>query len=89
MVGSVDLPYGRIYDLDLAITNSNRAPFSPDWFVFGQDNYFSFWLCYKRNNNCGHYFTYWDHESGLEIEAPIWDDLLSFLKEMDEESKED
>lgn len=87
-IGSIDLPYGRIYDVDLAIRKSQRAPFAPDWFVFGQDNYSSFWLCYKGDNDYGCYFIYWDHESGLEIEEPIWEDLLLFLKEVEENSDE-
>ncbi len=76
---SADLPYGRIYDLDTALRQSGKSPFSPDWFVFGQDNYFSFWLCTKGKADEGLYFTYWDHESGLEIEEPAWEDLLTFL----------
>ncbi len=82
---SADLPYGRIYDLDTALRQSGKSPFSPDWFVFGQDNYFSFWLCTKGKADEGLYFTYWDHESGLEIEEPAWEDLLTFLKEVEED----
>lgn len=82
---SADLPYGRIYDLDTALRQSEKSPFSPDWFVFGQDNYFSFWLCTKGKADEGLYFTYWDHESGLEIEEPAWEDLLTFLKEVEED----
>ncbi len=88
-VGSVDLPYGIICNLDLAIKISASDPFSQEWFVFGGDNYFSYWLCYKGENEEGHYFTYWDRESGMDIEPPIWDDLLTFLKEVEEDSKEE
>lgn len=88
-IGSVDLPYGRIYDIDLALANSKRMPFYPNWFVFGQDNYTSFWICTKKDNVDGCYFTYWDHDSGLDIEEPVWEDLLSFLKEMEEDSEID
>ena len=84
-IRSVDLPYGRIYDLDLALRTSKKAPFFPNWFVFGQDNYFCFWLCFKGTDSNGYYFTYWDHESGLEIEEPVWEDLLSFLKAVEED----
>lgn len=84
----VELPYGRIYDLDTALRQSRKAPFSPDWFVFGQDNYFCFWLCLKGKADDGLSFTYWDHESGLDIEEPVWEDLLSFLTEMEEESED-
>lgn len=83
----VDLPYGRIYDVDTACRQSQRAPFSPDWFVFGQDNYFCFWLCRRGETDDGLYFTYWDHESGTGIEEPVWADLFSFLREVQEENQ--
>ena len=88
-IKSVDLPFGRIYNLELALRNSKKNPFYPNWFVFGQDNYFNFWLCSKKENKNGCYYTYWDHESGLDIEEPVWEDLLSFLKEMEEDSKDE
>ncbi len=71
----------------LKCNNTNykeRILFSPDWFVFGEDHYFCLWLCYKGEDCDGHCFTCWDHESGLEIDEPVWRDLLSFLKEMEE-----
>lgn len=85
-IESAALPYGSIYNIDSAIKLSKRSPFFPNWFVFGKDNYFSYWLCYKGDNSDGCYFTSWDHESGLEIDEPVWEDLLSFLKEMEEDS---
>lgn len=87
VIGSAELPFGTIYDLDTAIKVSERAPFFPDWFVFGQDPYSSYWLCYKGENEEGLSFTYWDHASGLGIEPPVWEDLLSFLKEMEEDNE--
>lgn len=87
-IKKVDLFFGRIFDSELAIKNSSKEPFYPNWFVFGQDNYFNFWLCARNKSNDGCYFTYWDHESGLEIEEPTWDDLLSFLKEIEEENSD-
>ncbi len=84
---SAIMPYGIIYDLELALNNSKRAPFFPDWFVFGQDNYSCFWLCWKGESDDGCYFTYWDHESGRGIEEPVWEDLLSFLKEVEEDAE--
>lgn len=86
--GSVNLPYGTIYNLDSALMYSQRAPFYPNWFVFGHDNYFSFWLCFKGQDSNGYYFTCWDHEAGVEIDEPVCKDLLEFLKEMEEDSKE-
>lgn len=33
-------------------------------------------------------FTYWDHEAGIEIDEPVWIDIFSFLKRMEEIDKE-
>lgn len=84
-IRNVELPFGRIYDVELAIKKSEQQPFNPDWFVFGQDNYYNFWLCSKNQSEDGCYFTYWDHESGMEIEEPAWEDLLSFIKEVEDD----
>ena len=69
-IESVDLPFGRIYELEFALNNSKRMPFYPEWFVFGQDNYSSFWLCYRGKSEDGCYFTYWDHESAAVHPSP-------------------
>ena len=44
-ISEAELPFGRIFKPSIAWEQSKNNPFSPDWFVFGQDNYFSFWLC--------------------------------------------
>lgn len=81
----VELPFGHIFSVDIALQRSKNKPFSPDWFVFGQDHYFSFWLCSYSPDTEGLSFTYWDHESGNEIEGAVWPDLESFLQELEEE----
>ena len=81
----VNLPFGEIYPVEKAVRQSEKNPFSPDWCVFGKDKYFSFWLCSYSPNEEGSSFTYWDHESGNEIEEALWSDLVSFLTEMDDE----
>jgi len=43
-----DFSFGRIYDLKEALKMSERAPFSPDWFVFGQDITFPIG-CVRKN----------------------------------------
>lgn len=85
-IKNVELPFGYIFDVETAIKISKGEPFAPNWFVFGKDNYFNFWLCSKKEKENGYYFTYWDHGSGLEIEEPIWEDLLSFLKGIEDET---
>lgn len=86
-VKSVELEFGNIWDYETAFEISKAEPFYPDWFVFGKDNYFSFWICSKVDYGNGCYFTYWDHESGLQIEEPVWEDLLSFLQSMEKEGE--
>lgn len=81
----VELPFGHIFSVDIALEHSKNKPFSPDWFVFGRDHYFSFWLCSYSPDEEGLSFTYWDHESGNEIEGAVWPDLESFLQEVEEE----
>lgn len=80
----INLPFGSIFSLDDAINKSKRLPFSPDWFVFGYDNYFTYWLCrYSPDGDL--WITTWDHESGNDIEEAVWPDLIEFLVEMLEE----
>lgn len=81
----IKLPFGQIYTLEKALEQSERVPFKPNWFVFGKDNYFSFWICSFREDSDGLSFTYWDHESGNDIDGAVWEDIVSFLKEMEEE----
>jgi len=81
----VELPFGRIFTVDRALKQSKNKPFSPNWFVFGQDNYFSFWLCSYSPDKEGLSFTYWDHESGNDIDGAVWPDLESFLQDLEEE----
>ncbi len=78
----IDLPFGRIFPMCEAIEKSGRDPFNPGWFVFGFDNYFTFWLCKKNGSDSDLVFTYWDHESGNSIEDPEWSNLNDFLKDL-------
>ena len=71
-----ELPFGRIFPLETALKESKS--FS-NWFLFGQDNYFSFWLCSYSPDAEGLSFTSWNHEDHTEIEAAD-EDILSFLQ---------
>lgn len=84
---NVKLPFGEIFDMDKALIQSDREPFKPNWFVFGKDNYFSFWLCSFDVDEEGLSFTYWDHESGNEIDGAVWNDMISFLEEIEAENE--
>lgn len=81
----VKLPFGEIFDIEEALEQSERSPFKPDWFAFGRDKYFSFWLCSFIADEEGLSFTYWDHEAGNEIDGAVWEDIVSFLNEMEKE----
>ena len=87
-ISKAKLPFGEIFTIDEAIKKSRNKPFNPDWFVFGKDNYFSFWLCSFNKDEEGLSFTYWDHESGEDIDGAICEDIVSFLKEVQEEYEE-
>ncbi len=76
-VSEAELPFGRIFSLETALKESTSFP--ADWFFFGQDNYFSFWLCSYHPDTEGLSFTSWDHEAHTEIEA-VDKDILSFLQ---------
>jgi hypothetical protein len=86
LTSKAKLPFGEIFDIDKALMQSERKPFKPNWFVFGKDNYFSFWLCSFDVDKEGLSFTYWDHESGNEIDGAVWSDIVSFLKDLEKEN---
>lgn len=83
-IKEAEFSFGRIYNVKDALQVSQRKPFEPMWFVFGQDNYSSFWLCRMEPDDSGRQFTYWDHNAGIDIDEPVWTDLIQFLKRMDE-----
>lgn len=83
-IKQADFSFGRIYSAEKASEMSQRAPFAPNWFVFGQDNYSSFWLCKTEPDEEGRQFTDWDHDAGIAIDEPVWGDLIQFLKRMEE-----
>ena len=74
-------PFGCIFDIEQAKEKSKRAPFDPDWFFFGSDNYFTYWIC-RYSQEDGLWITTWDHESGNDIEQAVWENLEEFLAEM-------
>lgn len=61
--------------------------FKPNWFVFGQDKYFSFWICLYAPDLEGLSFTSWDHNLESEIDEPVYKDRVSFLKDEEQEYK--
>jgi len=84
IISSLELPFGQIFTIEEALKQSQKLPYKPDWFVFGKDKYFSFWICLFNKDEDGLSFTYWDHESGNEIDGAAWEDIVSFLEELEE-----
>lgn len=73
-------PFGSIYSIEKAIEMSSRSPFIEEkWFCFGQDNYFSYWLCKKETKEEDFAFTIWDHEMQSVIEEPSFQKLEEVL----------
>ena len=56
--------------------------------LFGFDGYFSYWLCLFTPDNDGLSFTYWDHESGADIDGAVYKDIIEFLEAMRSEYEE-
>ena len=78
---SMRMPFGEIFSIDESIKISKSEPFkSEGWFCFGQDDYFSFWLCRISPDSEGLSFTSWDHEMEEEIGQPAFENLADYLK---------
>ncbi|MBR6879652.1 MAG: SMI1/KNR4 family protein [Clostridiales bacterium] len=77
---SMKMPFGKILSIEEGIDLSNKEPFrSEGWFCFGQDDYFSFWLCKLSPDDEGLSFTSWDHDMEEEIDAPAFESLEEML----------
>lgn len=89
-VSKLSMPFGEIDCLETALKNSKAEPFlSEQWFCFGSDDYFSFWLCRYTPDEDGFSITYWDHDSGSEIDDAIYMNIIDFLEDMRNEYEED
>ncbi len=85
----VYFPFGSISNIENSLKDSEAEPFkSEGWFSFGFDGYFSFWLCLFTPDNDDLSFTYWDHESGADIDGAIYADIIEFLEDMQSEYEE-
>ncbi len=76
----LDLPFGRLFNISQALKESARKPFNSKWFVFGKDNYFTYWLCALKPEDQNLWITTWDHGAGLGIDGElVWGSLEEFL----------
>lgn len=88
VISKAELPFGEIFSIDDALKKSEVEPFKSNWFVFGHDNYFSFWLCSFKPDSDGLSFTSWDHECA-EIGGAVDKDIISFLEDMEDDAGDD
>lgn len=79
------LPFGDIYTIAQIQEISQKAPFFPDWLVFGQDPFGGFWVCRKEPNAEGFSFTTWDHDFETEISEPIFATVLEVLDDLEDD----
>ena len=78
---SMKFPFGKIYSIDDCLKASMAEPFrSEGWFCFGQDEYFSFWLCKESPDSDGLSFTTWDHELEEEIDDPAFAEIADLIQ---------
>jgi hypothetical protein len=87
LVSKARLPFGEVFTIESALKHSKESPFEPEWFAFGHDYYFSFWLCKYEPDDKGLSFTSWDHECS-EIGKAVFGDIVSFLKDAEKEEEE-
>lgn len=82
--GGVELPFGEIFDYNTMMKLSKEPPFVGEWLAFGKDKLFCFWVC-KTNCTEGKIYTTWDHEMEKEIGEPVFDNIVDFFYECEEE----
>ncbi|BAL83038.1 hypothetical protein SELR_13300 [Selenomonas ruminantium subsp. lactilytica TAM6421] len=86
-----ELPFGEIFDYGTIKKMSQRPPFNNEWFVFGKDKYFSYWVCKVDATKEEKVYTTWDHEMDECVGEAVCSDLLEFLTscELDYDDFED
>lgn len=78
------MPFGEIFDYNTMMKLSKEPPFVGEWLAFGKDKLFCFWVC-KTNCTEGNFYTTWDHEMEKEIGEPVFDNIVDFFYECEEE----
>ena len=77
---SADFPFGHIFPPEEALNDPvAKQAFGDEWFEFGCDEYFSFWLCRYEPDGEGLWMTAWDHDSEADPE-PAFADLPTLLR---------
>lgn len=80
LCGGADFPFGHIFPPEEALNDPlSKQAFGDEWFQFGCDEYFTFWLCRFEPDGEGMWFDAWDHDSETDPE-PAFADLRSFLE---------
>ncbi len=82
-----ELPFGHIVSPEEALNDPiAKQAFGDEWFQFGCDDYFTFWLCRFEPDGEGLWFDPWDHDSETDPES-AFADLPSFLRFLAEEAE--
>ena len=98
MIDSVEINYApftelEIYDLEKSIERTaewlkfrvQNQEITSEWFVFGGGMYCTILLCAYIEDEEGLSFTYWDYESGAEIDGAVCDNLYELLLDIEED----
>ena len=98
MIDSVEINYApftelEIYDLEKSIERTaewlkfrvQNQEITSEWFVFGEGMYCTILLCAYIEDEEGLSFTYWDYESGAEIDGAVCENLYELLLDIEED----
>ena len=98
MIDSVEINYApfngvEIYDIEKSIDRTaewlkfrvQNQEITSEWFVFGEGMYSIILLCAYIEDEEGLSFTYWDYESGAEIDGALCENLYELLLDIEED----
>ena len=77
----LELPFGRIFSVDAALTRVNYKLFGVDWFCFGYNYAHTFWLCLWEAEDDDLWITAWDSDSKKPVGNAVWKTVEEFLSD--------
>lgn len=80
VVQSAKLGYGEIYDYHTAKEKSKELPFGVEWFVFGEGENNTYWLCSREDEEES--FTYCKKNDSKVGNEEKYEELQEFLEEI-------
>src|SRR5262245_26180972 len=75
----LELPFLKVFSVE-QLPHMQGYVLDSSWILFGQDYYFSFYLCAKTPSSDGALITTWDRESDAEVE-PAFRTVLELLND--------